>query len=283
VLAGKQSADSFDRFFIGLTAGLSFAVHPAKVEVVANITHRAEAICSIFFICTLLLFCRSSANSKATDWKWLLCGCVAYALSAFSKETGLTAIGCTIAIDGVRLLRTPSHDRSAVATQCGLRALALGMTAAAVLQYRSSISGEQVTPRIPYTDNPAAKQDTLLLRYLSYGVTHTRHALCLLFPTARLDYSLPIVPVVESIFDVENLYTLLLYAVVGGCTFLALHPDSKTFDSSLPSPSTPPPSLLFAASVFVIVLPFVPASNLLFPVGLIVADRVMCEYCYMPL
>jgi hypothetical protein len=277
VLAGKGSGITAHRFMVGVVAGVTFAVHPAKVEVVANVTHRSEAICAVFYLVTLLLFCRASVNSKATDWKWLLCGCMAYALAAFSKETGLTAIGCTIAVDILR--NSHAHERTPLMTQCGLRAMALAATAAAVLYYRSSISGVLVTPRIPYADNPAAMQPTLLQRYLSYGVTHTRHALCLLYPTARLDYSLPLVPVVDSIVDIENVYTLLLYAVVAAASlmavgFISCRPATATTSTASTTSATvassaaaSAPSLLFSSSVFLIVLPFAPAANILFPVG----------------
>ena len=70
------------------------------------------------------------------------------------------------------------------------------------------------------------------------------------------------VPLILSIVDRRNLSTLLLFSTITMLLMIAMKKDNKKF--------------IFALSL--LVLPYLPASNLFFPVGFVVAERVL----YLP-
>ena len=80
------------------------------------------------------------------------------------------------------------------------------------------------------------------------------------------------VPLINSLIDPRNLLTILTFT---GLAHLAWY--SITGDDDCPGPSAGSKSyrqgVLFALSI--LVFPFLPASNLLFPVGFVVAERVL--------
>ena len=74
------------------------------------------------------------------------------------------------------------------------------------------------------------------------------------------------VPLVRSLSDPRNLATISLYLLLGHLTYRALTSSSQHESS------------VIALSLGLLVLPFIPATNLLFPVGFVVAERVL----YLP-
>ncbi|PRD29455.1 UNVERIFIED_CONTAM: Transmembrane and TPR repeat-containing protein 3 [Trichonephila clavipes] len=98
-------------------------------------------------------------------------------------------------------------------------------------------------------DNPAAAS-AFPVRQLTYNYLLPVNAWLLLFPSDLCcDWTMGTIPLVESIFDPRNAATLTFYCVLG------------------------------AISLSLLVLPFLPASNLFFPVGFVVAERIL----YIPI
>ena len=95
------------------------------------------------------------------------------------------------------------------------------------------------------------------------------------------------VPLVRSLSDPRNLATLSLYLLLGHLAYRALTSSSQHESSvialrfasfSLCYIISSIFTLLFLLSLGLLVLPFIPATNLLFPVGFVVAERVL----YLP-
>ena len=111
--------------------------------------------------------------------------CVCYALSALSKEFGFTLLGVTVVYGFASCLQTKLKTLSTFIVQNSL----IAMTAATILWYRAEVSGDSVAPTIPWMDNPAGWQPSLVTRCLSYMYQHTVQAGLLIFPLhLRMDY-----------------------------------------------------------------------------------------------
>uniref|UniRef100_A0A8C5IKF5 dolichyl-phosphate-mannose--protein mannosyltransferase n=1 Tax=Junco hyemalis TaxID=40217 RepID=A0A8C5IKF5_JUNHY len=135
-----------------------------------------------------------------------------------------------------------------------------------VLYFRLWIMGGSM-PMFSEQDNPASFSPYLLTRFLTYSYLLAFNAWLLLAPiTLCYDWQVGSIPLVESIWDVRNLATLFLLLVM---TLLSLHCIAAFKKLEHKEVLV---GLLF------LVFPFIPASNLFFRVGFVVAERVL----YMP-
>ncbi|NWT32888.1 TMTC1 protein, partial [Cardinalis cardinalis] len=135
-----------------------------------------------------------------------------------------------------------------------------------VLYFRLWIMGGSM-PMFSEQDNPASFSPYLLTRFLTYSYLLAFNAWLLLAPiTLCYDWQVGSIPLVESIWDVRNLATVFLLLVM---TLLSLHCIAAFKKLEHKEVLV---GLLF------LVFPFIPASNLFFRVGFVVAERVL----YMP-
>ncbi|XP_029969777.1 protein O-mannosyl-transferase TMTC1 isoform X2 [Salarias fasciatus] len=122
-------------------------------------------------------------------------------------------------------------------------------------------------PLFSEQDNPASFSPHLLTRMLTYSFLLSFNAWLLLAPVVLCyDWQVGSIPLVESLGDARNAATLLLAAVMLAlsvrCVVSLQRQDSRE---------------LLVGLLF-LVFPFIPASNLFFRVGFVVAERVL----YMP-
>ncbi|NWT39316.1 TMTC1 protein, partial [Chroicocephalus maculipennis] len=135
-----------------------------------------------------------------------------------------------------------------------------------VLYFRLWIMGGSM-PMFSEQDNPASFSPYLLTRFLTYSYLLAFNAWLLLAPiTLCYDWQVGSIPLIESIWDVRNLATVFLVLVM---TLLSLHCIAAFKKLEHKEVLV---GLLF------LVFPFIPASNLFFRVGFVVAERVL----YMP-
>ncbi|CAN9508050.1 unnamed protein product [Ophioblennius macclurei] len=122
-------------------------------------------------------------------------------------------------------------------------------------------------PLFSEQDNPASFSPHLLTRILTYSFLLSFNAWLLLAPIVLCyDWQVGSIPLVETLDDARNMATLLLAVVMLAlCVHCALSLQRQESKEVLVG-------LLF------LVFPFIPASNLFFRVGFVVAERVL----YMP-
>ncbi|XP_024431569.2 protein O-mannosyl-transferase TMTC1 isoform X2 [Desmodus rotundus] len=135
-----------------------------------------------------------------------------------------------------------------------------------VLYFRLWIMGGSM-PLFSEQDNPASFSPYILTRFLTYSYLLAFNMWLLLAPvTLCYDWQVGSIPLVETIWDMRNLATVLLAAVMAllGLHCLAAFKRLEHKEVLV--------GLLF------LVFPFIPASNLFFRVGFVVAERVL----YMP-
>ncbi|NXL47353.1 TMTC1 protein, partial [Podilymbus podiceps] len=135
-----------------------------------------------------------------------------------------------------------------------------------VLYFRLWIMGGSM-PMFSEQDNPASFSPYLLTRFLTYSYLLAFNAWLLLAPiTLCYDWQVGSIPLIESVWDVRNLATVFLLLVM---TLLSLHCIAAFKKLEHKEVLV---GLLF------LIFPFIPASNLFFRVGFVVAERVL----YMP-
>ncbi|NWI92173.1 TMTC1 protein, partial [Pitta sordida] len=135
-----------------------------------------------------------------------------------------------------------------------------------VLYFRLWIMGGSM-PMFSEQDNPASFSPYFLTRFLTYSYLLAFNAWLLLAPiTLCYDWQVGSIPLVESVWDVRNLATVFLVLVM---TLLSLHCIAAFKKLEHKEVLV---GLLF------LIFPFIPASNLFFRVGFVVAERVL----YMP-
>ncbi|KAK7598338.1 hypothetical protein V9T40_006573 [Parthenolecanium corni] len=145
------------------------------------------------------------------------------------------------------------------------RILVVIVTTCTLLIIRLQIMGSKL-PVFTRFDNPASVSEWPT-RYLTYNYLVSVNLWLLLFPCDLCcDWTMGTIPLVESVTDKRNLATLASYVVVLVLVYVALVSENRQQTNNI------------IMSLGLLVFPFLPASNLFFPVGFVVAERVL----YMP-
>ncbi|XP_014442516.1 protein O-mannosyl-transferase TMTC1, partial [Tupaia chinensis] len=135
-----------------------------------------------------------------------------------------------------------------------------------VLYFRLWIMGGSM-PLFSEQDNPASFSPYILTRFLTYSYLLAFNVWLLLAPvTLCYDWQVGSIPLVETIWDVRNLATILLVLVMASLSLHCLAAFKRLEHKEV------------LVGLLFLVFPFIPASNLFFRVGFVVAERVL----YMP-
>lgn len=237
-----------------LIAGISFAVHPVHTEAVANIVGRAELLAAASGLGALLAIARW-ARGHWRGWRWPTVAVVAYALGALAKESALAVILLVPVVTAAA--RGPRNRWESLRAVVPLLAVA-----AAFVGMRWWVIGAVMLPDGPgMASNPLAYVPAWQ-RIGTAAVVLLRYAGLLTFPIVlSADYSFNQVPVVASPTEWSFVTAVLVgLGGAGGC-WLA-HRRA--------------PALLPA--VLFVVAPLALTANILFPIGTIMAERLL----YLP-
>ncbi len=252
---GARASNEQDRSPAALALAMAaiWAVHPALTESITNIVGRADELAAFGVLAALLCFTRAreARGSNRTAW---LAGCAAAtAIGVFSKESALVALGAIALFDWLYPKAQAWRERlmgyAAVALPCAFFLVAR----AAVLRNAPGM-------QIPYTDNPIVGAGFWQGR-LTALVAMAREIMLAVFPLRlSADYSYNAIPLVKG-FDVWLAVAIAMLAVLAALVAWAFRSDR--------------------ALCFLILLgmgALLPTSNLLFPIGTIMADR----FLYLP-
>ncbi|XP_050093554.1 protein O-mannosyl-transferase Tmtc3 [Anopheles aquasalis] len=263
-------------------AALLFAVHPIHTEAVTGVVGRAETLSSVFFLAAFIFYTKATRRKKSTGWRYLVLSMLLVATAMLCKEQGITITGvCAIYEifvaqkirlgDIYHLARSMMSGKSlALPTgwwphEASRRLVVLCVTTVALLFARLQIMGSQL-PVFTRFDNPASVAVTPV-RQLSYNYLVSVNLWLLLFPCDLCcDWTMGTVPLVESFTDPRNLSTLGAYTLIGVLAWVAFVENHRQ------------KSAVVVMGLAFMILPFLPASNLFFPVGFVIAERVL----YMP-
>ncbi|XP_030581130.1 protein O-mannosyl-transferase TMTC1 [Archocentrus centrarchus] len=272
----------FENNRLAFITALLFAVHPIHTEAVSGIVGRADVLACLLFLLTFLSYIRSVSGCVSEDslpftaspyslFFSLLLGTSAMLV----KETGITVFGVCLIYDALVLCRKPLvyhlsgsrlRELLYICSPFIKRASLTSGYVVIIMSVRLWLMGGSM-PLFSEQDNPASFSPHFLTRFLTYSYLLPFNAWLLLAPIMLCyDWQVGSIPLVESLGDVRNVATLLLAVVM---ITLCLHCTSALQKQD---------SREVLVGLLFLVFPFIPASNLFFRVGFVVAERVL----YMP-
>uniref|UniRef100_H2Z0G0 dolichyl-phosphate-mannose--protein mannosyltransferase n=1 Tax=Ciona savignyi TaxID=51511 RepID=H2Z0G0_CIOSA len=254
-----------NRVLISFVSGLLFAVHPVHTEAVSGVVGRAELLSAfVFYSCHFIM-----------SFIFTIFG-------SLSKEQSVTVLAVLIILDVVvinkvvpilyfviklhglddfcLILMTSSRKQIKFKSLC-LRIIACIVMGMSLIYVRILIMHGSI-PHFTAFDNPASVE-SFPARHLTYNYLLPLNAFLLLNPSNLLcDWTMGTVPIVSSIFDVRNMATLVFWMIflAIGCYSILGHSDRSRVSA-------------FAMSIMTFA--FLPAANIVLPVGFVVAERVL--------
>nr|XP_005007211.1 transmembrane and TPR repeat-containing protein 4 isoform X3 [Cavia porcellus] len=236
-------------------AALLFAVHPVHTECVAGVVGRADLLCALFFSLSFLGYCKAFQETGTKEGthpstRWVLLSIFLGAVAMLCKEQGITVLNLGALRSGGLLFRMT------LLTSGG----------ASVLYMRWRIMGTG-PPAFTEVDNPASFADSMLVRAINYNYYYSLNAWLLLCPWwLCFDWSMGCIPLIKSLGDWRVTALAALWLCLIGLIRQALCSEDSCRRRIL------------TLGLGFLVIPFLPASNLFFRVGFVVAERVL----YLP-
>ena len=254
---------------VGLVAGLLFGVHPIHTEAVAGVVGRAEILSGLFYLAAYLAYLRSNrleSNSAIVAWLYLLLALLLVFLSMLSKEQGITILGVFLFSELSSAL-IPKHRnvRPSLSLVSWSSILCIALSGVVFVYWRVFHIGGGTQPKFKDSDNPAAFANSSSTRSLTYSYLGALNLWLLLCPYWLCsDWSMGSVPLVHSLSDTRLLPTSVAVLLLSALAVRA----AVQLSSNKP----------LITSLLLLLLPYIPASNLFFPVGFVIAERVL----YLP-
>ncbi|XP_028967197.1 protein O-mannosyl-transferase TMTC3 [Galendromus occidentalis] len=240
-----------------LVCALLFAVHPVHTEAVTGVVGRAETMSALFLLWALMAARGKSPRQTATSVTFCL-------LATLSKEQGFMAFPLCLLVKFLTRVSLRSLFDAEKKLMSYLKTeydkdLAYVASAVLLLHLRYRLMKGEL-PVFARFDNPAALSPPPV-RQLTFAYLPLFNFEILLFPYRLCcDWTMGSIPLLTST-DVRNLYTFLFYGLMVS-SVARKESHCETFHARL-------------ISMAMLVIPFIPASNLFFPVGFVVAERVL--------
>ncbi|XP_069388464.1 protein O-mannosyl-transferase TMTC4 isoform X2 [Paralichthys olivaceus] len=296
ILIGGLAYDERDRLMnhapkTSLLAALFFAAHPVHTESVAGIVGRADLLCALFFQLSFLTYCK--AFNRETDRddrfsvRWVVASLLLCAAAMLCKEQGITVLGVNAAFDVLlicnvnvyelsqRLLlrKNPVYVSDTLRTGLLTRLALMGLGGLLMLYARWRIMGTG-PPAFTEVDNPASFAENIFLRIVNYNYYYSLNAWLLLCPWwLCFDWSMGCVPLIKAATDWRMVWLLLLWCVLIGLISQALCSQDSQRRRTV------------TLGLVLLVVPFLPACNIFFRVGFVIAERVLylssAGYCLL--
>jgi hypothetical protein len=257
----------FSRTFVALTTAAVWAVHPLSTEAVTNIVGRADLLAALSVLGALLIYLRGRRASGSTR-VGLFAGVMALStLGVFAKESAVVILP-VIALHEIVWWNRRQSVRALV-----WASVALAPPLLLMWSQRVAVLGSSPAVEFAFVDNPIVAAGFWRGRLTAIGVMG-RHLALLVWPaTLSNDYSYPQIPLVSG---TAGEWALCLLAAAVAVTVLLLWRVQKDPPYIRPvERESFRVASFFAAFAFIT---FLPASNLLFPLGTIMAERLM----YLP-
>ncbi|XP_067670555.1 protein O-mannosyl-transferase TMTC4-like [Haliotis asinina] len=273
-----------------LLCAVLFAVHPIHTESVASVVGRADLLCALTFLLSFLFYARGclprtssclvSFRPESFSLVYILASTCLCVVSTFCKEQGITVIGICSVYDIIVVCRvhpmqlltcriTHVRDKKLVLWIRGLvrRHLILFLTGVLLLAARIGIMGF-ATPTFTYEDNPHSFVNGTISRILNYNYIYAINTWLLLNPWwLCCDWSMGCIPVITSLGDPRTLFVLALWTAFGVLLYFCCRGEMNRDQRIL------------ITSLAMLCVPFLPASNLFFRVGFVIAERILYLPC----
>ena len=243
--------------------GALFAVHPVHTESVLYLVGRADILCAIFMLAAIIVYHRSGSPRAAA------CAYSLVILAGLAKELGFMTFPVLIVMDWIKSAKNGPRRSLCTAAAC------------VICMYVRHWYTDGTYLKMSPQDNPISFEEDSLKRRLSYMVVHGEYARLLVYPLFLCyDYSLNTIPIVASLADMRLLspaatylaFTHLIWhiAVAVRCSTTN---KSTRYSTTATARESRTQSIIIATALFV--FSFLPMSNIAFPVGTVVGERLM--------
>ena len=253
VLAFKMALRIVRRFWPSVFIAGLWAVHPLLTESVTNIVGRADLLAGISVLGGFLIYLKATESKGWQRLAWLGGLLLTTTVGVFSKESAVTVIG-VIALYELTWWRERGKIRDLIDS-----AIAILPPLALFLYQRSLVLAASPPAVFPFVDNPIVGASFWAGRLTALKVMGS-YLMLLLWP-ARLssDYSYPRIPLITG--TVEDWIAWIAVCGIGIALILLCRRQREMFFWGL-----------FAFGTFL------PGANLVFPIGTIMAERLL----YLP-
>lgn len=253
-----------------------FAVHPIHTEAVTGVVGRAETLSSLFYLAALITYTKCCKSKRSTGWQSLLLSMFFVFIAMLCKEQGITATAVCVlyeifvaqrvrALDIILAIKSTLDGKKISPTWSNegtKRLMALTVVTFSLLILRLNVMGSKL-PIFTRFDNPASVALTPS-RQLTYNYLAAVNLRLLFLPyDLCCDWTMGTIPLVENITDPRILMIIGAHGIVIGLTIFAILTRNRQT------------SIVIIMSLAMMILPFLPASNLFFPVGFVIAERVL--------
>ncbi|CAG2231886.1 TMTC [Mytilus edulis] len=252
----------FMKEFTSFLAALLFAVHPVHTEAVTGVVGRAECLSSIFFLAALWSYSRCTGHKSKTVWPPLIYTVILVTIAMLCKEIGITVIGvcCVYEVFIVQRATFTECLQIIISTFKGkpvlpswfkdsvIRCVFLVGTTMFLMVARIKVMGAQL-PIFTRFDNPAS-MEPFPTKHMTYNYLLPVNSWILINPSHLCcDWTMGTIPVINSLLDHRNLITLLFYAILARFVVFMLSQQNDRNRAVI-------------MCLTMIILPFIPASNL---------------------
>lgn len=237
-----------------MISSLLFAVHPVHCDSVASIVGRADVLCTTFGLTAVLVYHYAIHQPQLVkSMAYVSLSFTLIALATLSKELGITLLAVMVILD----FQHANHTATIV------RCSSLVLGCSVFMVFRLGQHGDQLLYNWSLLENHLVHEPIGLARVLSTMYTHALYLTKLVWPQYLCyDYGFDAIPLIKSLYDIRNVHTLVAYSATLVMIVKAIR-----------SPRSP-----FLVAVSLAVFTFLPATNIIFPAGTIVAERLL----YLP-
>ena len=271
-------------------AALLFCFHPIHVEAVASLVGRADCLCGLLYLLAIRFYIKairtsttdnSNSNYSKTIIKLLLivASHILALLATLAKEIGATIFGVFIIIELIEILRglygTSANKINVKSIPKTIYMLLVHLTRSyyvilrcilsviilLVFSYlRVQLNGQYKLYSWTIMENHINLLESFKERTLSYAQSHFWYFFKLIYPRYLcFDYGFACIPTIHTFDDVRNVFPIISYTTIIVLAWYALNTIS----------------IPIMYGMVLMIIPIVPALNFLFPVGTILAERLL--------
>ncbi|XP_059049134.1 protein O-mannosyl-transferase TMTC4-like isoform X2 [Achroia grisella] len=244
---GKHGKKKYSN--IAYLASAIFAVHPVHVEAVCGIVGRADIIAAMTFFLSFIAYNKAITSDKVI---YLVAAVLLATVSMLFKENGVTVLGFCLCYEIITTLlrKDLTNPKKYFKYKYFHSILRIVITATSiiVILYGRWIVMGSTTPNFKPTDNPTAFSENIYNKMGTYNYIYFLNWLLFIWPQwLCYDWSMGCIPIIKSTLDYRLIFLLI--------------------------------------AVGLIIVPFLPAANILYPVGFVIAERILyipsAGYCLM--
>ena len=240
-------------FWLSFFAAALWAAHPVLTESVTNMIGRSDLLSAMAVLSGFLMYLKSTESAGLRRLAWLTGLMAVTAVGVFSKESAVVIVG-VIALYELTWWKERKQGRVLL-----LGCIATLVPIAAMLYQRSIVLAASKPPEFAFVDNPIVGADFWTGRLTAIKVIPRYLGLTLWPAKLSVDYSYAQIPLAHGVLQGWLAGIAVLAAAL---LVVALYRwNRKAF---------------FLASFAA--MTFIPMSNLLFPIGTIMAER----FLYLP-